>query len=212
MIPTDDEDAYLLAMGFDKMLDVGYDSGVPFFMSTLVKFISLNPKNGVSLKSVFECKHIYSWYYGSTLNKIVLMVFQLDIYNYFNSPLTRPQIQDALHTCYILIINDYCSSNLPDYYGETLYQYLCQIDPRTLSPLSQEYLPSFKYLFKHGPKIILIQQKLISRCVSRILTRKKKAVMVIERQWQEVICNPYTSIGKGTLRRNAERFYALAQS
>ena len=70
MIPTDDEDAYLLAMGFDKMLDVGYDSGVPFFMSTLVKFISLNPKNGVSLKSVFECKHIYSWYYGSTLTVV----------------------------------------------------------------------------------------------------------------------------------------------
>ena len=197
---------------FDYYHGICKGTNIPFLTYAVMQFSkqmseSIYPK--ISLQEVFDCKQFEKWYHGGFMNKIVIMVFQPDIDYYTTQELTIPQIQDALHLCYSLMINSYASFNIINYFDMTIFDYLKSMESNSLSITMEKYHPAFLFLFRYGPKTLENQQNMIRNFLKRKFEIKRAAVQVIEKHWLEVICNPYKKLGKNTLKMIQKKFYRV---
>jgi hypothetical protein len=149
----------------------------------------------------------YERYFGNFGNMILKLVFQPAIIKpflhikWFLSP---AQVHDALHTMFILITQYNLDHKHRDYYGYTMAESIFLIIDERAPAHIVSIGKSFYYLLKHGPKIVLKQQVYVKAWY----TRRKTAVRTLEDWWFEIVNSPYTNVGKRTINKLAQNWYA----
>ena len=205
----------------DSMFEIYHDTEVDFVEMAITELKDLlKMQDDVTLTDVFN-NTMYDWYYGNFFTKMLTLIFQPYLYSKpcfmgsYAKRLSEVQIRAMYRLAYKLITEGTCIPDQKDYYNETPFTYIlrCEKDHwRSIPDDIKEWMPSFRYLFKHGTNVINRQQEYIRRWHRAYRQKRKDAVGVIESWWLEIILNPDTHIGKKKLKVLEQHFHTYAHA
>lgn len=125
---------------------------------------------------------IYERWYGNFAHVIGTFVFRTPFYlRHFEEEeeeeeedcfMSEPQVQDALHTTFRLIIDHGLMTDVVDYYfTKPMHGVVSNGDP--IPDRLFKYISSFKFLMKNGAKIVELQQKHVRAWLVYAFTKRE---------------------------------------
>jgi hypothetical protein len=213
-------EAYLAQRELNYSLGPGSDVDPRFFGSTIEwfkRFIMPGVTQGITFTEVLNAK-LHDRYCGTFAVVTELLVFlpynltyntgqSMRLQDQYASHLSKGALHNILHTTFKLIVEDGLDVHQADYYERTPLQHVLMYSAAIRLSMPDHlvgFLPSFCNLFKHGSKIVELQQAGVRAWLRR--QKEKRAVKLIEDRWFEVVNNPYTACGERMLHRRAAKW------
>jgi hypothetical protein len=212
-------EAYLAQRELNFVLGPGADVDPRFFGSTIEWFkqvIMSGASQGVTFTEVLNAKP-QDRYFGTFAVVTELLVFFPynlmyhtggSMHDQYASHLSKGALHNILHTTFKLIVEDGLDVNQADYYERTPLQQVLMYSADAIRLSMPDhlvgFLPSFCKLFKHGSKIVELQQAGVRAWLRR--KKERRSVKLIEDWWFEVVNNPFTACGERMLHRRATKW------